>query len=99
MPVESLDGAEWQVRGCLGREWEWHVGPGKAWDAPGWLAARVPGRVLDDLARAGEVPAVSRGRNSGLAEWVPERAWVYRRRFAADGLRVAIEFEGVDHEA
>jgi beta-mannosidase len=38
--------SEWQLRGCLGREWEWHVGPEKAWDAPGWLPARVPGNGL-----------------------------------------------------
>jgi hypothetical protein len=54
--VSSLDGDEWQLRGCLGREWEWHVTPDKSWEAPGWLPARVPGSVLDDLWRAGEVP-------------------------------------------
>jgi beta-mannosidase len=87
---------EWQVRGCLGREWEWHVGPDKPWDAPGWLPARVPGSVLDDLARAREVPDPYHERNSLLAEWVPERAWVYRAR--AEG-ECVLEFEGVDHEA
>jgi beta-mannosidase len=99
MPVEALDGAGWQVRGCLGREWEWHVGPAKAWDAPGWLPARVPGSVLDDLARAGEVPQLYHARNSRLAEWVPERAWVYRRRFSVAQRRVWLELDGVDHEA
>jgi hypothetical protein len=33
--VTVLDGDEWQLRGCLGREWEWHVGTDKPWDAPG----------------------------------------------------------------
>jgi beta-mannosidase len=96
--VTSLDGDEWQLRGCLGREWEWHVGPDKSWDAPGWLPARVPGSVLDDLWRAGEVPDPYHGRNSRLAEWVPERAWVYRRRLRVDGNAV-VEFGGVDHAA
>ncbi len=45
--VSSLDGDDWQLRGWLGDEWRWHVN--KPWDAPGWLPARVPGSVLDDL--------------------------------------------------
>jgi beta-mannosidase len=94
--VIALDGDEWQMRGCLGDEWQWHVGPDKAWDAPGWLGARVPGSVLDDLMRAGEVPDLYRERNSRLAEWVPERSWVYRRRMSGGG---RLEFGGVDHGA
>ncbi|HZB23927.1 MAG TPA: glycoside hydrolase family 2 TIM barrel-domain containing protein [Gaiellaceae bacterium] len=96
--MTSLDG-DWQVRGCLGREWEWHVGPDKAWDAPGWLPARVPGSVVDDLRRAGEVPDPYHGRNSLLAEWAAERAWVYRRRLDVDGDGAVLRFEGVDHAA
>jgi beta-mannosidase len=88
----SLDGDEWQFRGWLGDEWRWHVD--KPWDTPGWLPARVPGSVLDDLARAGEVADLYRSRNSRLAEWVPERTWVYRRRVSGPG---SIRFEGVDH--
>jgi beta-mannosidase len=91
--VIALDGDDWQLKGCLGDEWQWHVN--KPWDAPGWLPAHVPGSVLDDLMRAGEVPDLYRERNSLLAEWVPERAWIYRRR--VDGGRV--EFGGVDHAA
>ncbi|MFL5944860.1 MAG: glycoside hydrolase family 2 protein [Gaiellaceae bacterium] len=94
--VTSLDGDGWQVRGCLGREWEWHVGPDKAWDAPGWLPARVPGSVLADLVRAGAAVSPYHERDSLLTEWVPERAWVYRRRFDGAGV---LEFEGVDHGA
>jgi beta-mannosidase len=93
--VIALDGDAWQMRGCLGDEWQWHVGADKPWDAPGWLPARVPGSVLDDLMRAGEVPDLYRERNSRLAEWVPERAWVYRRRVAGG----RVEFAGVDHAA
>ena len=94
--VTVLDGDDWQLRGCLGREWEWHVGPEKRWDAPGWLPARVPGSVLDDLVRAGEAASPYHERDSLLCEWVPERAWVYRRRFTGGGV---LEFAGVDHEA
>src|SRR4051812_10379350 len=90
-----LDGDGWQLRGCLGDEWRWHVGPDKAWDAPGWLPARVPGSVVDDLMRAGEVADVYFERQSRLAEWVPERSWIYRRRVRGG----TVSFEGVDHEA
>jgi glycosyl hydrolase family 2 len=96
--VTSLDGDAWQLRGCLGDEWQWHVGPDKPWHAPGWLPARVPGSVMDDLVRAGELPDLYFERNSRLAEWVPERAWVYRRRLAVAD-RSVLRFEGVDHEA
>lgn len=85
---------DWQVKGWLGDEWRWYVA--KPWDAPGWLPACVPGSVLDDLARAGELPDLYRGRNSRLAEWVEHRTWVYRTRVSGPA---RVRFEGVDHEA
>jgi Glycosyl hydrolases family 2, TIM barrel domain len=88
--------ASWQLRGCLGDEWQWHLT--KPWDAPGWLPARVPGSVLDDLMRAGEVPDLYVERNSLAAEWVPERFWIYRTQLDLDEESV-LTFEGVDHEA
>ena len=63
-----LERSAWQLRGCLGREWEWHTGPNKAWDAPGWLPARVPGSVLDDLMRAGEVDDLYHERQLGAPD-------------------------------
>jgi beta-mannosidase len=92
--VTSLGGDGWQMRGCLGDEWQWHVA--KPWDSSGWLPARVPGSVQDDLMRCGEVPDLYFERSSRLAEWVPERSWVYRRLMTGPG---RIRFEGVDHEA
>lgn len=92
--MSSLDGDGWQLKGWLGDEWRWYVN--KPWDMPGWIPARVPGSVLADLARAGEVRDLYHGRNSRLAEWVPERTWVYRRRVTGPG---RIRFDGVDHEA
>jgi len=94
--VTSLDGEDWQLRGFVGDEWQWQLA--KPWDAPGWLAARVPGSVVDDLVRAGEVPDPYRMRDSRLAEWVADRYWVYRRRLQVDADAV-VRFEGVDHEA
>jgi beta-mannosidase len=83
----------WQLKGWVGEEWRWHLT--KPWDAPGWLPARVPGSVVDDLVRAGEVPTPYVERNSRAAEWAATRTWVYRRRVGGG----TIEFEGVDHEA
>jgi hypothetical protein len=89
---------DWQLRGCLGDEWQWHLT--KPWDAPHWLPARVPGSVLDDLMRAGELPDLYHGRNSLQAEWVPERAWIYRARVPrADATARFLRFHGIDHAA
>jgi beta-mannosidase len=93
--VSSLDGDGWQLRACLGDEWRWHARREKPWDAPGWLPARVPGSVLDDLVRGGEAPSPYHERDSRLAEWVPERTWLYRRRVVLDA--PLLRFEGVDH--
>src|ERR1700712_1941588 len=99
----SLDGEDWTIREALGDTAEWYLGaplPAAGNNvaeasatiaaAPGWIAARVPGAVIDDLHRAGEVPDPRVGRNSRAAEWVAERSWVYRRAVdldasAADG--------------
>src|SRR6185437_13818579 len=92
-----LDGDAWQLRACLGDEWRWHAAPEKSWDAPGWLPARVPGSVLDDLVRAGEAPSPYHERDSRLSEWVPERTWLYRRRLTVDPAAPTLRFDGVDH--
>lgn len=98
-----LDGEDWQLRGCLGGSWRWYVGPERAWDEPGWLPARVPGSVTDDLWQAGEVPSPYFERNSLLLEWVPGRYWIYRRWLdvpaLATGERATLVFEGVDYSA
>jgi len=85
-------GAEWQVKGWLGDEWRWYVN--KPWDHPGFVPAHVPGSVVDDLMRAGELPSIYFERNSRLAEWVSARTWIYRARVHGGTL----EFEGVDYE-
>jgi beta-mannosidase len=93
----------WQLRGCLGDTWRWLCGPGRPPDEPGWFAARVPGTVLDDLHRAGQVPDPFHGTQSLAAEWVPQRTWLYRRSVRTGELppggRAVLRFEGVDHEA
>ncbi|HET7474373.1 MAG TPA: glycoside hydrolase family 2 TIM barrel-domain containing protein [Candidatus Limnocylindrales bacterium] len=114
--TRSLDGAGWWIRAHPGTEAA--LAAAARWAGPaagaihavhepdpgeGWIAAHVPGSVLDDLMRAGEVPDVYRERNSLLAEWVPERAWTYRTTFEVeppgDGApqRTWLRFHGIDH--
>ncbi|MCZ4602688.1 hypothetical protein O3S80_02620 [Streptomyces sp. Lzd4kr] len=101
MHVTFDDG--WELRACLGDTWRWLSSPGRPEKEPGWLPARVPGSVLDDLRRASAVPDPYRGTDSLLVEWVWQRSWLYRRTFdvapLAPGQRALLHFDGVDHEA
>ena len=99
--VRSLDGADWRIKPHLGLEGALRAAERPGESGAGWLPASVPGSILDDLWRAGEVPDPYRERNSLLMEWVPERAWTYRRSFSLDGAvgarRAILRFDGVDH--
>ncbi|MFE4722617.1 glycoside hydrolase family 2 protein, partial [Streptomyces sp. NPDC056728] len=81
----------------------WLCGPGRPEDESGWLPTRVPGAVLDDLRTAGAVPDPYHGTDSLLAEWVWQRAWLYRRTLDISpldpGQRALLHFDGVDHDA
>ncbi|NDL60512.1 glycoside hydrolase family 2 protein [Phytoactinopolyspora mesophila] len=108
----DLSGPAWSVREALGDTWRWYVdkpvtarnnvgeATARAGLAPGWLPARVPGSVIGDLSRAGELPDPYVARNSRCAEWVAARSWVYRREFGAPapapGERAVLCFDGVD---
>ncbi|GIG35865.1 hypothetical protein Cpa01nite_12460 [Cellulomonas pakistanensis] len=110
--VLVLDGPGWLVREALGDTWQWYVDApvvarNNAADAartaaatPGWWPATVPGSVVTDLARAGELPDPYRDRNSRAAEWTGARHWVHRRTVdlpaRAPGDRVVVELDGVD---
>ncbi|HEX2221900.1 MAG TPA: glycoside hydrolase family 2 TIM barrel-domain containing protein [Candidatus Limnocylindria bacterium] len=100
-PAEvPLDGDGWRFRGFLGDGWRWaRLGEPQ----PAWLPGRVPGSVVDDLRRAGELPDPQVGRNSLAAEWVATRHWAYVRTFKADPAwrpgRVELRFEGLDPAA
>ncbi len=100
----SLNGDDWLFKGFLEEEWfqrEAHDPNTK--DPRWWRAGTVPGSVHHDLWRHGEVPNPHFERNTLLMEWVPQRVWVYRKRFTVEehhaGRRVQLRFEGVDYEA
>ncbi len=110
--VIDLDGPAWVVREALGDTWQWFldkpgVGLNSTVDAarsaaatPGWWPATVPGSVVTDLARAGELPDPYRDRNTRAAEWTGNRSWLYRRTVdlpdVAPGRRVVVELDGID---
>lgn len=102
----DLGGSGWTIREALGDTAEWYLGaplPAAGNNvaeasaaiaaAPGWLPARVPGAVIDDLHRAGELPDPRVGRNSRAAEWVAERSWVYRRAVELPDVSTAMDGE------
>ncbi|TDC54153.1 hypothetical protein E1212_03175 [Jiangella ureilytica] len=111
MTTVDLSGS-WSIREALGDTWQWYVdqpvtarnnvsaAAGVVARAPGWLPARVPGAVIADLHRAGELPSPYVGRSSRSAEWVSTRSWVYRRSFSAPrpgaGERAVLCLDGVD---
>lgn len=111
MPAVELAGGDWSMREALGETWRWYlksapVALNNARDAaaraertPGWFPARVPGSVIDDLHRAGELPDPRIARNSRAAEWTAARHWVYRREVevpALDGQTATLELDRVD---
>lgn len=108
----DLDGPGWLLREALGDTWQWYVdraptARNNAADAarvaaatPGWWPATVPGSVVTDLARSGELPDPYRERNSRAAEWTGARSWVFARTVDLPepraGDRVVLELDGVD---
>lgn len=112
----DLDSREWTFREALGQTWLWYVSdePPQAGNnvadavvatqnVRGWMPATVPGSVIGDLVRLGELPDPYHARNSLSAEWTKERYWVYRRLVElpeiAAGEFVTLELDGVDPAA
>jgi beta-mannosidase len=105
-----LDG-EWERRDFIDEAWRWSDAlrraddvaadgpPAQAGVSAGWRAATVPGSLIDDAWRAGEIPNPYLDRNSLAAEWVPQRTWLYRRRFTVPTdapPNAALRFDGID---
>ncbi|MGO8950367.1 MAG: beta-mannosidase [Ktedonobacterales bacterium] len=51
-------------------------------EAQGWLPATVPGVVQQDLLSQGLIPDPYQQMNESAVQWVGERDWIYRCRFA-----------------
>ena len=105
-----LDG-DWERRDFLDEAWRWSDAlrrtdhgstagpPVQSGVSAGWRPARVPGSLLDDAWRAGEVPNPYVDRNSLAAEWVPQRTWLYRRSFTVPpdaSATAALRLDGLD---
>jgi beta-mannosidase len=100
----SLNGSDWLYKDFVGEDWIWRNSEKPdTRDCRFWRKGSVPGTVLHDLWQNAEVPDPYFERNSLLAEWVPQRTWVYKKTFEIDpalrGSRIQLRFEGVDYEA
>jgi beta-mannosidase len=102
--VLSLNGDDWEFKDFVGEDWIWRNSEKPdTKDVRWWRRGTVPGSVLHDLLALGEVPDPYFERNSLLVEWVPERTWLYRKRFTVPvghrGKRIRLCFDGIDYEA
>ncbi|WP_309118815.1 sugar-binding domain-containing protein [Paenibacillus sp.] len=100
----SLNGSDWEFKDFVGEDWIWRNSEKPdTKDVRWWRRGTVPGTVLHDLLALGEVPDPYYERNSLLVEWVPQRTWAYRKRFAVPasfrGQRLRLCFDGIDYEA
>ncbi|PLT44714.1 Beta-mannosidase [Paenibacillus pasadenensis] len=105
MEMRKLDAA-WEVKGF----WPWVPLKGTSMEIGNellgvteWIPATVPGGVHEDLYRAGLIPDPYVDTNSLAVEWVENRWWVYRGRFARPelepGCRAELVLAGLDYEA
>ncbi len=99
-----LNGDDWLFKGFVGSEWMLQrAEQTEPTNWRGWQSGTVPGSVHHDLWHVGQIADPYRERNGLLAEWVPQRTWVYRKTFRVDaahrGKRIELHFEGVDYQA
>lgn len=99
----SLNGNDWKIKDFLGEDWIWRNSEKRnTRDIRFWKPAQVPGTVTDDMLRCGAISDVHFEKNSLLAEWIPERTWVYRKEFiieeSLENKKVMLGFEGVDYD-
>ncbi|MFR6330463.1 MAG: glycosyl hydrolase 2 galactose-binding domain-containing protein [Eisenbergiella sp.] len=99
----NLNGPDWLMKEFVGMDWVWRdsVMP-QTGDVRWWYPAEVPGSVLHDLMENGLVPDPYYEMNSKLAEWAPDRTWVYKGIFVPEdlkGKRITLVFEGIDYSS
>lgn len=102
--VICLSGDDWTFKEFIGEDWIWrNAEKGDTNDTRFWKKGSVPGSVHNDLWNLGEIPDPYFEKNSLLIEWIPERTWIYKKRFFLDGsyngYRARLFFKGVDYEA
>jgi beta-mannosidase len=100
----NLGGDDWQMKEFVGLDWVWRNSQKiDTKDNRWWYRATVPGSVLHDLWRIGKVVDPFYELNSKLAEWVPQRTWLYRKCFSTpaniSGKRVTLCFDGIDYSS
>ncbi|HWI62841.1 MAG TPA: glycoside hydrolase family 2 TIM barrel-domain containing protein, partial [Symbiobacteriaceae bacterium] len=100
----SLGGRDWLFKGFVGEDWVWrNAEKPDTRDVRYWYQGAVPGTVQHDLWERGLIPHPYVEQNSLAIEWVPQRTWIYKKRFTADeSLRrqqVRLCFDGVDFAA
>jgi beta-mannosidase len=101
----ALDGSDWEFKSFYGLDWLLrNAHKPDTRDLRGWLSGgTVPGSIVDDLWKHGDIPDPYVDQNSLLIEWVPQRTWLYRNRFAVpldlQDRRITLHFAGVDYAA
>lgn len=100
----NLNGNDWERKDFLGEDWVWRDAEKRGTkDIRWWRGGEVPGTVANDCLQAEEIPDPYFEKNSLLIEWIPERTWIYRKKFQAPdldkGQELTLHFEGVDYEA
>ena len=98
-----LSGNDWEMKEFLGEDWVWrNVHRRETRDVRWWKPGSVPSSITGDLFRCGEIPDPFFEKNSLLLEWIPQRTWVYRKKFylpeTMRNTRLRLIFEGVDYE-
>jgi len=103
--VFSLDGDDWTLTGWYRHQWR--IGQSmelgaKIHPVVPAIPATVPGAVQNDLMKAGWLPDHNVGLKSLEIEWVNNRDWIYRKRFALpEGWlrdRCVLAFDGLDEK-
>jgi len=103
-----LDGNDWLLVPLMPHESDWRQvwkedwDPQKSWPTAGsWIPAVVPGDVISDALDAQLIPHPYHDLQSRACEWLSEREWVYRKRFAVppewQGKTLRLRFDGVDY--
>jgi beta-mannosidase len=104
MQTISLNGDDWSFKEFTGEEWRWKKSHHRQTnDRYFWLEGSVPGSVQHDLWRNDQIPNPYFEKNTILSEWVPQRTWVYKKKFRIRpdlaGKRFQLCFKGVDFAA